>query len=124
VKFDYLQTPSGKEHYRLNSQKRRHHDHTTQTLSKKELDFLRRFQPKCVKCGRTGKLTIDHHIPLSKGGILALDNVVLLCSPCNSKKFTKLPEEFYSQEELAAIEQKFSLIQEQIQIGNLKFKKI
>lgn len=34
--------------------------------------------------------TIDHVIPLSKGGTTQWDNIVTACAPCNSKKGDKL----------------------------------
>ena len=58
------------------------------------------FSDLCFKCHSSENLTIDHHYPLSGGNKLELDNAVLLCQSCNSKKHTKLPEEFYSESEL------------------------
>lgn len=49
------------------------------------------------KSERTNSLPLahlDHYIPLSKGGLNTLDNVVWACQPCNNKKGAKLPEEF------------------------------
>lgn len=42
----------------------------------------------CMKKEPEIKLTVDHKIPLSKGGNNALDNIQPLCWPCNRKKFT------------------------------------
>jgi len=36
-----------------------------------------------------GKLTVDHVIPLSKGGRGSIDNIAPLCLPCNTKKHAK-----------------------------------
>ncbi|MBZ5623051.1 MAG: HNH endonuclease [Acidobacteriia bacterium] len=44
----------------------------------------------------TGRGTIDHYIPLSKGGTNFPDNIVLACWPCNNRKRAKLPSEFRS----------------------------
>ncbi len=38
------------------------------------------------------RLTIDHVIPLSKGGVHEWTNVVTACSKCNNKKGDKSPE--------------------------------
>ena len=44
----------------------------------------------CQACGTRRKLTVDHIIPESRGGPLALDNLQTLCGSCNSKKGDKL----------------------------------
>ena len=41
---------------------------------------------KCVYCGSTENLTIDHVTPKSKGGIDHADNCVTACRPCNQAK--------------------------------------
>ena len=38
--------------------------------------------------------TIDHYIPLSKGGSRHSENKVLACARCNKKKGDMLPEDF------------------------------
>ena len=40
----------------------------------------------CACCGSTEDITIDHIIPLSKGGDDELNNLRLLCRSCNSRK--------------------------------------
>lgn len=46
---------------------------------------------KCVICGYTGHLTVDHIKPLGRGGANSLINVQFLCSPCNNAKASKHP---------------------------------
>lgn len=41
---------------------------------------------ECATCGAQKDITIDHVIPLSRGGTDDLENLVLLCRTCNSKK--------------------------------------
>ena len=49
----------------------------------------------CYYCrGKFKKLTIDHIVPLSKGGRHDLDNLVMACGPCNLKKTDRDPIEF------------------------------
>lgn len=43
---------------------------------------------KCLCCGSTEKLTIDHIVPKSKGGGNELSNYQTLCGKCNNKKGT------------------------------------
>lgn len=46
---------------------------------------------KCVSCGLTRMLRIDHRHPLSRGGFTEMENLQLLCFSCNSKKSNKTP---------------------------------
>ena len=43
----------------------------------------------CLACGQDGPLSVDHVIPLSKGGSNYADNLQPLCLPCNLKKGTR-----------------------------------
>lgn len=54
-------------------------------------EVLRRDKSACQYCGSTKKLTLDHVIPRSKGGKHSWDNVVIACSPCNSRKGDRTP---------------------------------
>jgi 5-methylcytosine-specific restriction endonuclease McrA len=48
---------------------------------------LKEHDGTCVHCGeRAGKLTLDHFIPLTKGGAHVLLNFVPSCKSCNSAK--------------------------------------
>lgn len=49
---------------------------------------------QCMYCGsRPRQLTLDHVLPLSRGGADAWDNVVACCQKCNHKKGARTPEE-------------------------------
>ena len=48
---------------------------------------------ECQYCGATSDLTIDHIVPLSRGGKSLFENCVTACKLCNSKKTNKLPNE-------------------------------
>ena len=51
----------------------------------------------CQHCETMDDLTIDHIIPLSKGGLNDDDNLQVLCRKCNNKKGDKGPDmkDFY-----------------------------
>jgi 5-methylcytosine-specific restriction endonuclease McrA len=49
---------------------------------------------KCVYCGAVDKLSLDHYIPLSRGGANGPENLVTACQPCNSSKRDKTPQEW------------------------------
>lgn len=49
---------------------------------------------RCVYCGTsTGRMTLDHVIPRSKGGESIWENVVTSCATCNHKKGNRTLEE-------------------------------
>ena len=48
-----------------------------------------RVEHKCVLCGSTENLTIDHIIPLRKGGTNDDSNMQILCGKCNRLKGVK-----------------------------------
>lgn len=50
--------------------------------------------PLCVYCHETKPLTMDHVIPLSRGGRHSIENIVPACLSCNSSKKDKMPDEF------------------------------
>lgn len=71
--------------------------------------FFDVFGNRCFKCGavelppQRGKmpvLCVDHHVPMALGGHLEPGNLVVLCRRCNELKLDRLPEDFYTSEEL------------------------
>lgn len=62
------------------------------------------FSERCFNCSSYDNLEIDHHYPLSEGFALETDNAVLLCKRCNCSKGNRLPQDFYSKEQLDAVD--------------------
>lgn len=49
---------------------------------------------RCAYCGSSsGKLTLDHIVPRSRGGKSVWENVVSSCAPCNHRKGNRLLNE-------------------------------
>jgi 5-methylcytosine-specific restriction endonuclease McrA len=78
-----------------NARRLRHQQHKRQVKRATFRDCGRR----CVYCG-TGlgleNATLDHVIPLSRGGSHAPGNLVSACQPCNQLKGALLPAEFFA----------------------------
>lgn len=56
-------------------------------------EVLKRDNHSCQYCGSNKHLTLDHVIPVSKGGQHKWDNVVTACEPCNQRKRDRTPIE-------------------------------
>ena len=107
----YFATEKGRVQKRVQNSKRRAlrkglHEKFTATDRAK---LLKRFGEKCFNCGSTLQLEVDHHIPLSKGEILSNKNAVLLCKLCNIKKSNKLPNIFYSYDQIRELFIKYNI---------------
>jgi 5-methylcytosine-specific restriction endonuclease McrA len=48
---------------------------------------------RCQYCGSSGRLTLDHVVPRSRGGDSVWENVVTSCAPCNLRKGNRLLHE-------------------------------
>lgn len=55
-------------------------------LSRDWTAILAEYGGRCVYCGAGEDLTVDHDVPLSRGGAHSRRNVVPACLPCNSSK--------------------------------------
>jgi 5-methylcytosine-specific restriction endonuclease McrA len=56
------------------------------------------FGNSCAYCGKSDRISIDHVIPLSKGGLDECSNVVPACRTCNSSKNSKDLRDWYIQQ--------------------------
>jgi 5-methylcytosine-specific restriction endonuclease McrA len=52
--------------------------------------LVRRHSGCCAYCGERRKLTMDHVVPLSRGGQHAIGNILPACQSCNSSKRDEL----------------------------------
>lgn len=64
---------------------------------------VRRDGEKCAHCQTTAELTLDHIVPKSHGGSNRIENLQLLCGPCNSEKGDTLDPSLVTRERLRPI---------------------
>jgi 5-methylcytosine-specific restriction endonuclease McrA len=67
------------------------HERTWKVPPVNRREVLRRDHHTCQYCGSSKRLTLDHVIPRSKGGLHTWDNVVTACEKCNSRKGDRTP---------------------------------
>lgn len=69
-------------------------EHLNKNLESLVMEKLKNQNYKCIYCGVDIKesYSIDHIIPLSKGGRNDIGNIDLVCKPCNTKKGTRSKE--------------------------------
>ena len=53
---------------------------------KQREELMSSYLNRCAYCGKTGKLEIDHIVPISNGGEHSINNAVPACRHCNSVK--------------------------------------
>lgn len=83
---NYRQTPSGKSVKIRNNQKRRAIKKGCHSQPYKQEDILNLFNGECAYCGNKVKLSLDHFIPLNKGGSDVQGNLLPACLSCNCSK--------------------------------------
>jgi 5-methylcytosine-specific restriction endonuclease McrA len=85
---EYLRRNPGKNAQQVNTYKQRLKQNGVFSFSAK--DIKRLTSGVCAYCGETGKMAVDHVLPVSKGGRHAIGNLLPTCLPCNSSKHAKL----------------------------------
>ena len=67
--------------------------HETAITVEEWLAILARHDYNCALCGATPEaLTIDHVVPLYRGGAHVAGNIQPLCRSCNGSKGARLPD--------------------------------
>lgn len=61
--------------------------------------LLQKFGNSCAYCGSTSNLSLDHVIPISKGGCNTLGNLLPACISCNSSKHNRDIDKWYKSRE-------------------------
>lgn len=56
-------------------------------ISDKEIINL--YNTPCAYCGSTNNISLDHIVPLSRGGSHSIGNLISACMPCNLSKNSK-----------------------------------
>lgn len=93
--------PANKEKIRLAAKKRRALVKSADVREISPRDWLRlldRCRFACFYCGESPdeQLTVDHVVPLSRGGRHSIGNIVPACKRCNSSKHDRLIVEWLS----------------------------
>lgn len=57
-------------------------------------DLRKIYSSPCWNCGTLENISLDHVIPISKGGTHSIGNMISLCRSCNSSKSNKLLSEW------------------------------
>ncbi len=60
-------------------------------------ELVKRFKYRCAYCGcrlHSKNITADHIVPLVRGGVNTIDNIVPACRPCNQRKNKLTADEF------------------------------
>lgn len=94
-KAEYQKTPKGKAG-RKNAAHKRRAITKEGSVTTEQLEILAT-TTNCFYCNcvvTDDNRHIDHYIPLSKGGLHDIDNLVIACSTCNLKKGAKMPGVF------------------------------
>lgn len=94
----YIKTFEGKISIKKANFKRRIHEKQNHLVRYKPQDVEKRhedFNNSCAYCGSVQKITLDHFIPISKGGPDCIGNLIPACYSCNVSKSNHDPVTWY-----------------------------
>lgn len=61
------------------------------------------YESECIACGSAENITIDHIIPISRGGRHSIGNLQSLCLSCNSSKHNKTMTEWMQSKKMLGV---------------------
>lgn len=64
-----------------------------------EKDYRKIMSGPCASCGGTDDITLDHIVPVARGGRHSVGNLQALCRGCNASKGAKLVMEWKAQKD-------------------------
>lgn len=67
--------------------------------------IFKRHSYRCVYCGNTDNLTLDHVVPVAAGGSHSEENLVVACRSCNGSKGAKELMVWLTQRQMSQIEE-------------------
>jgi len=120
---DYINSPHGKA-LRHNNQIKRRANLGNQEITVEEwLSVMEMNDWKCIYCDKklAGKrnITVDHLIPVSKGGQHRVGNLVPCCNWCNCSKRDWLLKDWYIFQTLSEEKQDFLLEMERLELEKM-----
>lgn len=85
----YNKTKKGNANLRTKSARRNRHNSTGDLTAIQWQNILEIFDFKCAYCGSTEKLSMEHIVPVAKGGAFTKSNIIVACQHCNSSRGSK-----------------------------------
>jgi 5-methylcytosine-specific restriction endonuclease McrA len=87
----YIRTEKGKANKRRDYARRKDAIVPDRPVTAEDwLEIVAQHKNRCYYCKKKRILTLDHVIPISKGGLHVKENIVPACRSCNSKKKDRL----------------------------------
>jgi len=108
----YRQVPENKEKIRTYNRKRKSlKKRLPSTLTAQQwMDCLEYFNNKCAYCGKEKELHQEHFIPMSKGGIYTINNIIPACVSCNQSKKAMGFYEWYPEQEFYSMQREKKIL--------------